>query len=137
MLPTRLSDYQAVRLAIRSRFIHMATSLMVNDIWDFSETYKDIYTYVHVETYLMHFKMKSYPHFYLYFGKIWWINIGLRSIDMQLKIRILQDFFFMLTNMHLIYVNTARSDVLHVDNISCPEGGGDRNMHQLCLLKYK
>ena len=100
---------------------------MVNDIWDFSETYKDIYTYVHVETYLMH----------TYFGKIWWINIGLRSIDMQLKIRILQDFFFMLTNMHLIYVNTARSDVLHVDNISCPEGGGDRNMHQLCLLKYK
>ena len=65
MLPTRLSDYRAVRLAIRSRFIHMATSLMVNDIWDFSETYKDIYTYVHVETYLMHFKMKSYPHFYL------------------------------------------------------------------------
>ena len=46
-------------------------------------------------------------------------------------------FFFMLTNMHLIYVNTAKSDVLHVDNISCPEGGGDRNMHQLCLLKYK
>ena len=43
----------------------------------------------------------------------------------------------MLTNMHLIYVNTARSHVLHVDRISCPKGGGDRNMHQLCFLKIQ
>ena len=89
-------------------------------------TYKDVYTYFHVETYLMHF-----------FGKIWGINIGLRSIVMQLKIRIFQDFFIMMTNMHLIYVNTARGHVLQVDSISCPEGGGDRNMHQLCFLKIQ
>ena len=43
----------------------------------------------------------------------------------------------MLTNMHLIYVNTARGHVLQVDSISCPEGGGDRNMHQLCFFKIQ